>query len=411
MNVLKKWLAKLGPGFITGAADDDPAGIGTYAQTGAQFGFTQLWTSLFSFPLMACIQEMCGRIGITTKKGLVAVIKDNYPRPLLYTAVSLLFIANAFNIGADLGAMAESIQFIVPLPFYPTLIALAVGILVLEIYIPYVIYARYLKYLTLALFSYIAALFFVDISWSDVIYATFIPTFSLTKEYFMNITALLGTTISPYLFFWQANQEVEERDAKHIVKISQDHVNDLRIDTIIGMLFSNIIMWFIIAVTGATLYKHGITINSACDAALALEPFAGKFACPLFVIGILGTGLLAIPILAASVAYAIAEMMNWPSSLALTYGDGKRFYQVISITILVGTLFNFLPISSISLLYYSAVLNGLIAPILIFIILSIANNKKIMGKYSNGILAKSLGFLTGLVMAIVALALIISWIL
>jgi NRAMP (natural resistance-associated macrophage protein)-like metal ion transporter len=411
MKTIKKLLSLLGPGFVTGAADDDPSGIATYAQTGAQFGFSQLWTSLFSFPLMTCIQEMCGRIGMITNKGLIQVIKSFYTKKLLYLTVSLLFIANTFNIGADLGAMAEALQLIVPVPFYLSLIAIAVGSLLLEVFIPYAIYARYLKYLTLALFSYIATLFFIRIEWGEVIYATFVPHLAFTKDYLMNITAILGTTISPYLFFWQANQEVEERQQHNITQISQDHINNLRIDTVLGMLFSNLIMWFIITATGATLFKNGIHhITSGGEAALALKPFAGDFSCFIFAIGILGTGLLAIPILAGSVAYAVAEMMSWPCSLALTYGNGKKFYHVIAITIIIGALINFLPINSITLLYYSAVLNGLIAPILIFIILSIANNQTIMGKHVNGPLAKSLGLFTGIIMSIVALSLAIAWV-
>jgi NRAMP (natural resistance-associated macrophage protein)-like metal ion transporter len=411
MKTVKKLLSLLGPGFITGAADDDPSGIATYAQTGAQFGFSQLWTSLFSFPLMTCIQEMCGRIGLITNKGLIEVIKSFYTKKLLYLTVGLLFIANAFNIGADLGAMAEALQLIIPVPFYLSLIAIALGSLLLEIFIPYAIYARYLKYLTLALFSYIATLFFIHIEWWEVLYATFVPHIAFTKDYLMNITAILGTTISPYLFFWQANQEVEERQRHNITQIGQDHINNLRIDTILGMLFSNLIMWFIITATGATLFKHGIHhITSGCEAALALKPFAGDFSCFIFAIGILGTGLLAIPILAGSVAYAVAEMMGWPCSLALTYGDGKKFYQVISSTIIIGAFINFIPINSITLLYYSAVLNGLIAPFLIFIILAIANNQTIMGKHVNGPMAKLLGLFTGIIMSIVALSLVIAWV-
>lgn len=344
------------------------------------------------------------------QKGLVQNIKVHYGRPLLYLAVGLLFVANAFNIGADLGAMAEAVQLVVPIPFYISLAIIAIGTLLLEIFVTYVTYARYLKYLTLTLFSYVATLFFIQLDWGEVLYATFVPHIAFTKEYFINITALLGTTISPYLFFWQANQEVEEQEAHHVTNAKKSHITNLRIDTMIGMFFSNLIMWFIIAVTGATLFKHGITnITSACDAALALKPFAGNFSCILFALGIIGTGLLAIPILAASVAYAVAEMRGWPCSLALTYGDGKRFYQVISITILGGALVNFLPINSISLLYYSAVLNGFIAPILIFVILALANNKTIMGDYVNGGVAKFLGWATGVIMSICAFALIISW--
>jgi NRAMP (natural resistance-associated macrophage protein)-like metal ion transporter len=409
LQKIKRIFSILGPGFITGAADDDPSGIATYSQTGAQFGFTQLWTAPFSFPLMTSIQEMCGRIGIVTGKGLTTLIKEYFPKPILYLSVFLLALANTFNVGADLGAMAEAITLIVPIPFYIVLIFVAATTLALEIFIPYATYAKYLKYLALALFSYIATAFFVSMDWKAVIISTLVPHITLSKDYVMNLTALFGTTISPYLFFWQTSQEVEEMALR--TKLStNEQLHDLKIDTIFGMFFSNLIMWFIIAITGATLCKQGIcSINTAQEAALALRPFAGDFAFLLFALGIIGTGLLAVPVLAGSVAYAVSEMMGWPCSLAFTYGDGKKFYHILSAVIIVGTFVNFLPINSITLLYYSAILNGLISPVLIFIILAIAKNKTIMGDYSNNRYNQALGIITGVIMTLIAVALIVSW--
>lgn len=405
---IRRLFKLLGPGFITGAADDDPSGIATYSQTGAQFGFTQLWTALFSFPLMTSIQEMCGRIGIATGKGLTILIKEHHSRPILYLSVFLLTLANTFNVGADLGAMAEAVTLIVPIPFYIILILMGVITLTLEIFVPYKSYAKYLKYLALILLAYIATACFVLIDWKEALFSTIIPNIVFSRDYFMNLTALLGTTISPYLFFWQASQEVEEKIMLPATPIKKQ-MHELKIDTLFGMLFSNVIMWFIIAITGATLYKQGIySINTAQEAALALRPLAGDSAFLLFALGIIGTGLLAIPILAGSVGYAISELMGWPCSLAFAYGDGKNFYQIISLVIIMGALINFLPINSITLLYYSAVLNGMIAPILIFIILALANNTKIMGTYTNSTLSNLIGFLTGILMSIITCALITS---
>ncbi len=406
---IKKFIAMLGPGFTTGAADDDPSGIATYSQTGAQFGFNQLWTAPFSFPMMVCIQEMCGRIGIVTGKGLISIIKQHHTKTFLYCAVMLLALANIFNVGANLGAMAAAINLITPIPFFAGLLAITIGTLGLEIFIPYVVYARYLKFLTIALLAYLATAMLISINWTEALTATFFPHFVFSRDYFMNLTAIFGTTISPYLFFWQANQEVEELQISDRTMSTAKRLTNMRIDTTFGMFFSNIIMWLIIVVTGATLWKEGIhTINSAHEAALALRPLAGDYAFFLFALGIIGTGLLSVPILAGSVAYAVCELRNWGCSLAFTYGDGKNFYRTIGLVMLCGMLINLLPINSIRLLYYSAILNGIISPILIFMILAIANNQKIMGDYKNKNYITVAGLLTGIVMALSGIAFIVT---
>ncbi len=303
---IKKFLHKIGPGFITGASDDDPSGIATYSQTGAVFGYNQLWTALFSFPFMVAIQEMCGRIGIVTGKGLAGVIKKHYSKPVLYFSVSLLLIANTINIGADLGAMAASAQLLFHIPFVVLLLGITAICLLLQVFVPYHTYANILKYFTFSLFAYIITAFVVKQDWLAILKATFVPEFSFTSAYIFNIVAILGTTISPYLFFWQASEEVEEEVEKGrlrimgvgIPKFTKRDIKDLRIDTVLGMFFSNLVMFFIIMTSASTLGVHGISdIQSADQAAQALLPLAGQFAYLLFAVGVIGTGLLAVPVL------------------------------------------------------------------------------------------------------------------
>ena len=415
MKKIKKLFKFLGPGFITGASDDDPSGIATYSQTGAIFGFSQAWLALFSFPLMTAIQEMCGRIGLVTGKGLAGVIRRHYSKKLLYTVVLLLFVANSINIGADLGAMAASAQLLVDLPFVFWLIFMVALTLVLEVFVSYKVYSRYLKYLGLALFGYVFTAFAVKIDWGEVLVSTLIPHVEFSKVYLLNMVAILGTTISPYLFFWQAGEEVEEEVAENKLtamgvgtpNISKGDIKKLSIDTISGMFFSNIIMFFIIVTTGATLFKNGITnIGSAEDAALALKPFAGDFAFLVFALGIIGTGLLALPVLAGSASYAISEAFGWREGLSQKFKRAHGFYGAIIIATLVGFLINFININPITALYYSAVINGIIAPPLIIVILLIANNKEIMGEKTNSPVLNILGGLTALIMGIMSIFLI-----
>lgn len=417
MKKIKEWLKKIGPGFITGASDDDPSGIATYSQTGAQFGYGQLWVALFSFPFMAFIQEMCGRIGMVTGKGLALVIKKHYTKPLLYGAVGLLFIANTINIGADLGAMAAAGQLLLGIPFVVWLIGITLITVVLEVFVPYPTYAKFLKYLTLSLFAYVATVFVIKQDWAAIAWATFIPSIQFSKAYLLNIVALLGTTISPYLFFWQADEEVEEEVAEHKLKamgkgkpnINRRDIRSMRIDTVIGMLFSNLVMFFIIVTVASTLGANGIhSIETADQAASALRPFAGDLAFLLFAAGIIGTGLLAVPILAGSASYALAETLNWKASLSKKFSQAHGFYIVIILATLLGVLVNFTPIKPFQMLYYTAILNGVCAPPLMVLILLIGNNKKIMGEYSNSKSSNILGWTITVIMSIAAIALIWS---
>lgn len=415
MKKLKKFLKILGPGFITGASDDDPAGIATYSITGAMFGFAQLWLAVLTVPLMIAVQEMCGRIGLVTGQGLASVMKRHYSRTLLTSCILLLLFANTVNIGADLGAMAAAAQLLVPLPFTLLLIGMTVLILVLEIFVSYKVYAKYLKFLCFSLLAYIASVFFIKLDLREVFLATFIPHFSLSKAYLFNIVAFLGTTISPYLFFWQASEEVEDEILHHklrrmgsgIPHITPKDISRLRKDTAIGMFFSQLVAWAIVVVTGATLYQAGIhNITSATQAALALRPFAGDFAFLLFALGIIGTGFLVVPILSGSVSYAIAETFSWKEGLYLKLRKAHGFYGVITIATLVGLLINFVGINPFSALYYSAVVNGIVAVPLLIVILFIANNKSILGNRTNGPVLNTLGIITILVMGVSTVALL-----
>lgn len=414
MKRIKKLLRKLGPGFITGAADDDPSGIATYAQTGVQFGYTQLWAAPFSFPFMTVIQEMCGRVGMVTGKGLSGVIRQNYPKSILYIAVFLLLLANTINIGANLGAMASSAQLLLGIPFVFWLVGMTIFTLLLEVFVPYPTYAKFLKYLALSLFAYIITVFFVKQDWSSIFTSTIIPSFSWNKEYLLNIVAILGTTISPYLFFWQADEEVEDEIVHHkirsmgkgIPKINRQDIREMRFDTVAGMFFSNVVMFFIIVTFASTLGGQGLaSIETADQAAQALRPFAGDFAFLLFAAGIIGTGLLAVPILAGSASYAIAEAVGWKAGLYRRFTQAHGFYGIITLATLLGLLINFTPIKPFQMLYYTAVLNGICAPPLIILILLIANNKKIMGKHTNSLFSNILGITIAVIMAAAAIGL------
>ncbi|MEN9407799.1 MAG: hypothetical protein RLZZ455_1015 [Candidatus Parcubacteria bacterium] len=415
MKKIKKFFRELGPGFITGASDDDPAGIATYSITGAMFGFAQLWLAVFSVPLMIAVQEMCGRIGLVTGKGLASVMKKHYSQKLLSACILLLLFANTVNLGADLGAMAAAAQLLIPLPFTVLLIGMTVLILILEIFVSYKVYAKYLKFLCLSLLAYIASLFFVKLNWGDVLYATFVPHLSFSKMYLFNIVAFLGTTISPYLFFWQASEEVEDEVLHHKLRrmgsgvphVTPRDLSRLRKDTAIGMFFSQVVAWAIVVVTGATLYNAGIHhITSATEAAEALRPFAGDSAFLLFALGIIGTGFLVVPILSGSVSYAVAETFSWKEGLYLKLRKAHGFYGVITIATLVGLLINFVGINPFSALYYSAVVNGIVAVPLLIIIMLIANNKQILGSRTNGPVLNALGLLTIIVMGVSAVALV-----
>lgn len=414
---LKKIFKKLGPGFITGASDDDPSGIATYSQTGAKFGYGQLWLIPFCYPFMVAIQEMCGRIGMVTGKGLSGVLRKHYPKWAVYMATSLLVIANTVNIGADLGAMAASAQMLVGLPYAFWTILMAVMILALEIFVQYKVYAKILMILTFTLFAYFVTALIVKQDWGLILRNTIIPRITISKDYIFNIVAFFGTTITPYLFFWQADEEIEEEIVEHkivaigvgIPRVTRYDVRNMRIDTIFGMLFSQVMTFMIVVTTAATLFANGITnINTASDAALALKPLAGNFAYLLFALGIIGTGLLAVPVLSGSAAYAVSEALGWDSGLGKKFREVRGFYGVIIISTIFGLLLDFIGIDPIKALYYAAAINGLLSPPLMVFILLIGNNKKIMGKYVNKKISKILTFIIIVVMGVCGLFLLYS---
>lgn len=389
---LKKILKRIGPGFITGASDDDPSGIATYSQIGAKFGYAQLWLIPFCYPFMVAIQEMCGRIGMVTGKGLSGVLRKHYSKPAVYIATSLLLIANIVNIGADLGAMAASAQMVLGLPYAFWILLMTGVILALEIFVQYKVYAKILMILTFTLFSYFITALIVKQDWGLILQDTLIPQFELSKDYIFNIVAFMGTTITPYLFFWQADEEVEEEIVEHkivaigvgIPRVAKYDVRNMRYDTVFGMLFSQIMTFMIVITTAATLFANGVTnISTASDAASALRPLAGDFAYVLFALGIIGTGLLAVPVLSGSAAYAVSEALGWRSGLGKKFREVRGFYSVIIIATMIGLLIDFIGVDPIMALYYSAAINGLLAPPLMIFILLIGNNKKIMGKYVN----------------------------
>ena len=410
-NRLKEFWKNLGPGLTTGAADDDPSGIATYSQIGAARGFGLIWISLFSLPLLGVIQEMSARIGLVTGRGLAKNIKRHYRKEVLYVCAFLLVFANVFNIGADLGAMAKATELLLPkLPFAGLVIFFALFSLFLQVFVPYRQYSKYLKYLTLVLIVYILSAISIKADWSSVFRSVLVPSFSFTKEDVFLLCAALGTTISPYLFFWQTSQEVEQQIMRGHEKLSQTkdqnakkELSAVRVDVWSGAFVSNIVMFFIIATGALTLFANGITeINTAEEAARALRPFAGDFAYFLFTIGILGTGLLAIPVLAGSASYAITESFGWKEGFSNKPSGAKSFYGVIALAVVLGILMNFVGIDPIKSLIYSAVLNGIISPIMIFFILQISSSKPVMGQYRNSRFKNLIGWLTFGIMSVVA---------
>ena len=406
---VKRFLKILGPGLITGASDDDPSGIATYSQAGAKFGLATLWTALITFPLMAALQEMCARIGIVTSQGLTTNIRNNYPKPILYLMILFTFPAVILNIGADIAGMGAVGNLIFPsIPSYFFTIAFTGILMVLIIYLPYQKISAILKYLCAFLLLYLVVPFLAKQDWGEIAKHTFIPTIKFNKDFISILVAILGTTISPYLFFWQATMEVE--DIKHkkrrlIVDKRMIHKMDLDVD--FGMLFSNLVMYFIILTTGTVLFKGGITeINSVEQAAKALEPLAGKLSYLLFALGIIGTGLLAIPVLTGCLSYMLSETFNWNGGLDKKYYEAKPFYWVIIISLLIGLAINYIGINPVQALIYTAILYGVTSPVLILIILHISNNKKVMGKFTNGKWSNILGTLALLLMTASAALLI-----
>jgi NRAMP (natural resistance-associated macrophage protein)-like metal ion transporter len=415
-NNFTLFVKTLGPGLVTGASDDDPSGIATYSQVGAQFGYGMLWTMLFSYPLMAAIQESSARIGRVTGSGISANLRKAYPAWLLYVAVGLVLMANIFNLGADIGAMGAAAHLI--LPGYIGIYIVAFGLLslVLQLFIPYTRYVRYLKWLTLSLFSYVATSFFVRIPWSQALLSTIYPHVRLSKEYFTAIIAVFGTTISPYLFFWQASQEVEEvktnrgeKALKRAPEQAKEQLGRIRLDTYIGMGFSNLVAFFIILTTAATLHAHGVTdVTSSAQAAEALRPLAGRFAFLLFVCGIVATGLLAVPVLSGSAAYALGEALKWRCTLESKPPDAKGFYATITAATLIGLAINFIGIDPIKALFWAAVLNGLTAAPLMAVIIRVATNQKIMGKFVLSTYLRTVGWIATALMVSAGIGLLVT---
>ncbi len=384
-------LRLLGPGLVTGAADDDPSGIATYSQAGAQFGYGLLWTMFLTTPFMIAIQLVSAHIGRVTGKGIAANAKEFYPLTLVLVPICLLVVANTINIAADLAAMGEALYLVIGgLKHEHALIFAALSVL-LQVFVPYRRYAPILKFLTLVLFLYVAVAFTIKVAWRQVLAGTVLPTLSFDHDYLLLIVAVLGTTISPYLFFWQASQEVEEmrrdrtrprRPLKILTRGGGGEMTRISIDTTVGMIFSNIIGYFIILATASTLHAHGVVqIETAADAAEALRPIAGDFTFLLFAIGIIGTGLLAIPVLAGSGAYAVAELFGWPSTLEAKFPEAVGFYTIISAATAIGFVMGFLPINPIQLLVWTAVINGIVAAPIMAMMMLIVTNRTAMGRF------------------------------
>jgi len=418
---LRRLLSVIGPGLITGAADDDPSGIATYVQTGAQFGYAQLWTALFVLPLLTAVQEASARVGTVTGRGLAAVMRDRYGVRLVYSMVALLLIANTINIGADIGAMGAAAQLLVPLPLLLLTVVFAATIVAFEIFLPYRTYARLLKWLTLSLLAYPITVFIAHEPWGTLLYATFVPHLQLTPAFLFIFTGVLGTTITPYMFFWESSQEVEEERSQGMLqrgrrpRIGPGKIRELRIDNFVGMLASQAATWCIIVVGASVLHASGVTsVNSAADAARALVPLvdtfphAGTLAELLFAVGIIDLGMLAVPVLAASSAYAVSEVSGWAEGLSLKLERAHGFYGVIALGTLLGLLISFIGLNPVKTLVVAAVVNGIVAPPLIAMLALISRSRQVMGRYRSGWLSTSLVWLACAGMAAAALGLLVS---
>ena len=404
----------MGPGLITGAADDDPSGISTYSVTGATFGLAPLWTAAFSLPLMTAVQLMCARLGMVTGRGLAANIRHHYPRWVMWSACGLLLVANIFNIGADLAGMSDAVALVTGInsPVWSPLFALSLVAMV--VFASYRLVANIFKWLTLSLFAYVVTAFLTHPQWNTVLRATLIPHLEWTKEYFAVLVGIFGTTISPYLFFWQSAQEVEEERAQGRKTLGQRQgasdaeLSKSRRDVAIGMLFSQLVMFFIILTTATTLHAHGIKdIQSAKDAADALRPLAGRWAYLLFALGIVGTGMLGIPVLAGSSAYGVAESLAWGGSLDFKPRVMPKFYAILAFAVALGLCLDFAGFNSVRMLFYSAVLNGVLAPPLIVLVILLTSSRKVMGDRQNSAPIRWLGWTCAAVMAVCAVVMFV----
>lgn len=407
-KVISSW-KKLGPGLVTGASDDDPSGIATYSQAGAAFGLATLWTAIIAFPLMASIQQMCARIGLVTSQGLTGTLKKHYPRPILYLMLLFSFPAIVMNIGADIAGMGAVGNLLFPsidAGYFSVLFTLV--LLGLIIYLPYQKIASVLKYLCIVMLVYFIVPFLYKQDLTEIFKATFIPTIRFDKDFIAMLVGILGTTISPYLFFWQASVEVEEMKNRrtHLI-VNKKIIHEINQDVDFGMTISGFVMFFIILTTGTVLYNGGVhQIDTVEQAAMALKPLAGNLAYLLFAFGVIGTGLIAIPVLSGSISYIITETFGWEQGLDKKFHEAKGFYVIIAISLLLGLSLNYIGITPIQSLIYTAILYGMTAPVLIAIILHISNNKKIMGVNVNGRLSNILGFMALIIMMVAALALI-----
>jgi NRAMP (natural resistance-associated macrophage protein)-like metal ion transporter len=409
--VLRKFFANLGPGLVTGAADDDPSGISTYSVAGAQFGYTPLWTALVSFPLMVAVQLMCARLGVVTGQGLAGVVRRRYSPRVLWGACTLLMIANVINVGADLGGMGDvtaMLSGVSPLFWTPLYATLIISLL---FWTSYKQIARIFKWLTLVLFSYVIAAFLAKPDWGAVLMSTLVPHVSLSRDSMSVLVAILGTTISPYLLFWQAAHEVEQKKSEGTINkdASKKELRRVRTDVMAGMLFSNLIMYFIILTTAATLHAHGVTkIDTARQAAEALRPLAGNGAYWLFALGVIGTGMLGVPVLAGSCAYALAEASLWRATLDQPPHKAPRFYSVIFVAMILGLALNYLKLNVVQMLFWTAVINGLLAPPLILLTVLLTSDSKLMGPHVNPPLLRWLGWVTFAAMTAAAIGLFVA---
>ena len=412
-----KLLEVLGPGLITGASDDDPSGIATYSQAGAQFGYDLGWVMLFSWPLMCAIQEISARIGRVTGRGIAGNLKRHYPRALLYGIVALLVIANTINLGADLGAMAAALKLLLPGPHWAYVVAIGIASLVLEVFVRYSRYVSLLKWLTLSLFAYVAVALMVKLPWATVGYHLIVPHVAFSTGYLTVVVAILGTTISPYLFFWQAEEEVEDikeragaRPLERVPDQAKTELRRIRLETLVGMGLSNIVALFIILTTAATLHAHGVTdIQTSAQAAEALRPIAGQFAFLVFALGIIGTGMLALPVLAGSAAYAMGEAFGWHVGLARKPQRAKAFYATIGVAMVIGTVLNFTPIDPVKALFWSAVINGVVAVPVMVAMMLLSSNRAVMGDFRLPPILKLIGWIATLVMLAAAIGMLATF--
>jgi Mn2+/Fe2+ NRAMP family transporter len=408
------FIRRIGPGFVTGAADDDPSGVATYSIAGAQYGYKMNWMSLFLLPAMIVIQEMCGRIGMVTGRGMASVINKYHSRRLMWFAVVLLAISNVINIGADLGIMAASLVMLLGLPYYFWLVVVVLVIIFLEVGVSYKRYSQVLKWLGIVLLVYVATAFMVKQNWGEILIYTLVPHIELNMAYIMTLVGFVGTTISPFLFFWQASEEVEEEIAENKItdfdikpSVNRKEIKALGLDTKIGMVFSNAMTFFIILTTAATLHQNGIfSIETPQQAAQALKPFAGNFAYLLFSIGIIGIGLQSIPVMAGSTAYALSDAFGMKEGLSKKYSKAKGFYIFLSLAVVIGFLINLLHINTIQALLYAAIVNGVMAVPLIFIIIKLSNDKRIVGEFRSSKRSTVIAWMTFVFMGVSALLMV-----